>query len=83
MLTMPAALTATVAGLLAARHLFKVTPKGRIPSQWLLQWHRILGLWNRPAPLFVRARTKSSRQLRSDDAAQSAVLRLDILQALI
>jgi cellulose synthase (UDP-forming) len=43
-LTMPAALKATVAGLLKPRgHLFKVTPKGGIRNQRLVQWHRIMG----------------------------------------
>jgi cellulose synthase (UDP-forming) len=41
-LTMPAALRATVAGLLKPRgHLFKVTPKGGIRDRVLVQWRRI------------------------------------------
>jgi cellulose synthase (UDP-forming) len=43
-LTMPAALRATVAGLLKPRgHLFKVTPKGGVRDQLLVQWRRLAG----------------------------------------
>jgi cellulose synthase (UDP-forming) len=43
-LTMPAALSATVAGLLKPRgHQFRVTPKGSIRRRWLVQWHRVAG----------------------------------------
>src|SRR5580700_8149421 len=41
-LTMPAALRATVAGLLKPRgHLFKVTPKGGVRDRLLVQWRSI------------------------------------------
>jgi cellulose synthase (UDP-forming) len=44
-LTMPAALRATVTGLLKPRgHPFKVTPKGGIRDRMLVQWRRIAGL---------------------------------------
>ena len=43
-LTMPAALKATVVGLLKPRgHLFKVTPKGGVRDRLLVQWRRIAG----------------------------------------
>jgi len=44
-LTMPAALQATLTGLLKPRgHLFKVTPKGGVRDQLLVQWRKIAGL---------------------------------------
>jgi cellulose synthase (UDP-forming) len=43
-LTMPAALRATFAGLLKPRgHLFQVTPKGSIRRRWLIEWQRMAG----------------------------------------
>jgi cellulose synthase (UDP-forming) len=43
-LTMPAALRATVAGLLKPRgHLFAVTPKGGVRDRLLVQWRSIVG----------------------------------------
>ena len=43
-LTMPAALQATITGLMRPRgHLFKVTPKGGVRDRLLVQWRRIAG----------------------------------------
>jgi cellulose synthase (UDP-forming) len=43
-LTMPAALQATLAGLMKPRgHVFKVTPKGGVRDRLLVQWRRIAG----------------------------------------